>query len=85
MPGNLIPTKASLLKGVQKVEEVTYVSYKPKKKEEKAQANEQAESININCFNIKKAKNEVIKFALSNLEGQEKRNATMQLAIKLGR
>ncbi|XP_044757244.1 uncharacterized protein C1orf131 [Coccinella septempunctata] len=84
MSGALVPTKASLEKGVQKVEEVTFVSYKPKKKSERVQENQQNEESDTNYFNIKKAKNEMIKFALSDLEGKEKRNAMMQLAIKLG-
>ncbi|XP_045468650.1 uncharacterized protein C1orf131 [Harmonia axyridis] len=84
MSGSLIPTKASLLKGLQKVEEVTFVSHKSKKKSETVQENHGKEESTTNYFNIKKAKNEVIKFALTNLEGQDKRKATMQLAIKLG-
>ncbi|KAK9874684.1 hypothetical protein WA026_005504 [Henosepilachna vigintioctopunctata] len=81
---SFIPTRASMLKGVNKVEEVTFTSYKPKNKKI-LQDDDEGSTIQQNsAFNIKKAKNEVIKLGMSTLEGQEKKDAKIQLLIKLG-
>ncbi|KAL3276953.1 hypothetical protein HHI36_012318 [Cryptolaemus montrouzieri] len=69
---SIIPTRASMLKGISKIEEVSFVSYKPKPKKIINDDNDNNLVIEKPAFVMKKAKNEIIKFGISQLEGQEK-------------
>lgn len=83
-----IPTKCSSLK--RKAEEnfqvVVFESHKPKEKPTKPiNSKENTEDSNKEReLNIKKVKHDIVKFAMSGLEGSEKEEAKVKLAIKLG-
>lgn len=83
-----VQTRCSSLK--RKAEEnfqvVVFESHKPKKKQSRTE-NLQGipkSSSQEGEFNIKQVKHEVVKFAMSGLEGNEKEEAKVRLAIKLG-
>lgn len=84
-----ISTRGSSLK--RKAEEsfqvVVFESHKPKGRQPKPAVGDEAKNCSPtkdNGFNIKRAKHEVVKFAMSGLEGSEKEEAKVRLAIKLG-
>lgn len=86
---DFVPTRGSSVKrkAAENFEVVFFESYKPKNKQRKAEtATEDAKNTSKDTeFNIKKAKHEIVKFAVSGMEGSEKEEAKVRLAIQLGR
>ncbi|VEN35970.1 unnamed protein product [Callosobruchus maculatus] len=81
----LIPTKASLLKKTQLDFQVSsHISHKPRKDKTVENSADSAISDNKNdkVYNIKRLKQEIKSFTLQNAEN--KKEAKIQLAIKLG-
>lgn len=83
-----VPTRGSSVKrkAAENFEVVVFQSYKPKnKKLTQDSGNKSTENSSSDSgFNIKKAKHEIVKFAVSGMEGNEKQEAKVRLAIQLG-
>lgn len=85
---DFVPTRGSALKkkAADNFEVVVFESYKPKAKQAKLET-QKADAGNPSkdaAFDIKKAKHEIVKFAVSGMEGSEKQEAKVRLAIRLG-
>lgn len=86
---DFVPTKGSSLKrkAAENFQAVVFESYKPKNKQPKVEtANRDDKNTSKSTdFNIKKVKHEIVKFAVSGMEGNEKEEAKVRLAIQLGK
>lgn len=87
---DFVPTRGSSLK--RKAEEnfqiVVFESHKSKQKAQNSgetEVKQTSSSGKAAGVDIKKAKHEVVRFAMSGLEGEEKEEAKVRLAIKLGK
>lgn len=87
---DFVPTKGSTLKrkAADNFQVVAFESYKPKNKQPKPETQNENSTRNLDnddAFNIKKVKHEIVKFAVSGMEGSEKEEAKIRLAIQLGK
>lgn len=85
---DFVPTRGSSLKkkAAESFEVVVFESYKPRNKKPKIEnaTDDGKHASKDNEFNIKKVKHEIVKFAVSGMEGSEKEEAKVRLAIQLG-
>ncbi|KAF5286403.1 hypothetical protein FQA39_LY16323 [Lamprigera yunnana] len=81
-----IPTKSSILhnNSTENFEFVTYSCYKKKDKEKMNLNVKESKNAQSAEFNVKKARHEIFKFGMSGFDDKKKREAKIQLAIKLG-
>lgn len=86
---DFVPTKGSSVKpkAAENFQAVIYESRKSKQKAEEHRApKEKVErNKNVDEFNIKKVKHEVVKLAMTGLGAEEKQEARVRLAISLGK
>ncbi|KAJ8921733.1 hypothetical protein NQ315_010643 [Exocentrus adspersus] len=82
---SFVPTKGSVLQKEKTIDfqEVSYESYKSAKEKKIGRPQTIKDKAQVD-FNIKKAKQEIIKFGMSGFDPHRKEEAEIQLAIKLG-
>lgn len=90
---DFIPTRGSVTKRKTDADFifVDYKSYKSKKNEKTSfpqttptKTGDESKDASINVFNIKKVKHEVVQFGMTGFTNKERKEARVELAIKLG-
>lgn len=82
-----IPTRASLLKNsdTSNYQEVSYVSYKSKKKKDLKNEESNTDANILKKFDARKIKHEIVKFSVEGFDKEKKEEIKKNLAIKLGK